>query len=191
MELQELLELSGVILGTLGSGAAIIFGFSTWLGKVWANRLMEHEKSKYSKDLEELKNKLSQDAETYKIKLKKSEFIFQKEYEAVSEYVALLIRVSPSYSFPGMEWGDACDEIARNSSSIERMLSEFMSKHGAVLNDETISLISSCIHRMAEMKFKISDDIPTPESSMAGEIFKDLQKAESLLKEKFHAQSCT
>ena len=34
MELREVLELSGVILGSLGSGAAIIFGFSSWLGKV-------------------------------------------------------------------------------------------------------------------------------------------------------------
>ena len=35
-ELKELLEIAGVTLGALGGGAAIIFGSSSWLGKIWA-----------------------------------------------------------------------------------------------------------------------------------------------------------
>ncbi|EPC3543473.1 hypothetical protein ACRZCT_003096 [Aeromonas hydrophila] len=76
MELKELLEIAGVILGSLGGGAAIIFGFSSWLGKVWANRLMEKEKAEHTRELESLRNRLTQDTESYKVKLKKSEFIF-------------------------------------------------------------------------------------------------------------------
>ena len=41
VELKEILELSSVILTSLGGSAAIIFGFSSRLGKGWANHLME------------------------------------------------------------------------------------------------------------------------------------------------------
>jgi hypothetical protein len=97
MELSEMFKLVGAILVSLGGGAAIIFGFSNWLGKVWANRLMEKEKATHARELESLRNQLTQDTESYKVKLKKSEFIFQKEYEAVSEFVLLKRSFLPTF----------------------------------------------------------------------------------------------
>ena len=44
MNYNEAIELSGAILLSLGGGAGIIGGFSSWLGKVWADRLMQQER---------------------------------------------------------------------------------------------------------------------------------------------------
>jgi len=73
-----MLEIVLSVLGALGGGAVIIGGFAHWLGNLWAKRLIQGEKAKLDTELE-----------SYKVKLKKSEFIFQKEFEAASELVEL------------------------------------------------------------------------------------------------------
>jgi hypothetical protein len=55
---KEAFEVASAVLVALGGGAAIVFAFSSWLGKVWANRILEQERVKYSQQLEELKQRL-------------------------------------------------------------------------------------------------------------------------------------
>ncbi|MDN3489504.1 hypothetical protein [Pseudoalteromonas sp. APC 3694] len=190
MELKELLEIAGVTLGALGGGAAIIFGFSSWLGKIWAYRLMEKEKAEHYRELESLRNKLTQDTESYKVKLKKSEFIFEKEYEAASELVSLKRSFLPTYSHPNMCWNEACDEVAHNFHKIETALSSYLSKHGAVLSKETKDLLSYSIGIAGESKFDITNpDVPTEASAAADKLLKKLDEAEECLLNQVHSQS--
>ena len=156
--MQSLLKLSTVILGSLGGGAFIILGFSSWLGKVWANRLMAKEKAEHSQELESLRNRLTQDTESYKIKLKKSEFIFQKEYEAASEFVSLRRSFSPSLSYPGMDYYDACVQVADQFSRIGTTFDGFISKHGAVLKDPVKKAISKAINLAETYKFDVGPE---------------------------------
>ena len=93
-----MLEIVLSVLGALGGGALIIGGFAHWLGNLWAKRLIQEEKAK-----------LDLDIESHKVKLRKSEFLFEKEYEAVSEFVALLRSILPRHSYPDMDWCEACD----------------------------------------------------------------------------------
>ncbi len=192
MEIQEILELSGVILGSLGGGAAIMFGFSSWLGKVWANRLMEKEKAEYAQELESLRSQLTQDTESYKIKLKKSEFIFQKEYEAASEFVALKRSFLPTNCHPQMDWYEACDEIAHNFYKIETALGAYLSKHGAVLKPEVKDILSHAIGVARANKFGIaSPEVPSDAKKAADELYGKLEKAEECLLSQVHSQSRT
>ena len=55
MSFTEIVELAGAILGSVGISAAIIFSLSNWLGKVWADRILEEDKAKYQRELERLK----------------------------------------------------------------------------------------------------------------------------------------
>lgn len=41
-------ELSGAILFSIGTAGAILFALSSWLGKVWANRILEQERNELS-----------------------------------------------------------------------------------------------------------------------------------------------
>lgn len=63
MSISEIFQVSGAIIGSVGGAAAIIFGFSTWLGKVWANRILEQDKLKYSSELEKIKNKIKSESD--------------------------------------------------------------------------------------------------------------------------------
>ncbi len=58
MSLQDALTVVVTGITSIGSAAAIIFGLSSWLGKVWANRLMESEKAAHARDLEKLRSEL-------------------------------------------------------------------------------------------------------------------------------------
>jgi hypothetical protein len=60
--MNDILQTALVILGSIGAGGAIVVGLSGWLGKVWANRLMEDERARHAIELERLRASL--DAET-------------------------------------------------------------------------------------------------------------------------------
>ncbi|MFT7006761.1 MAG: hypothetical protein ACJAXJ_001269 [Colwellia sp.] len=192
MEFKDVLELSGVILGTLGGGAVIVFGFSSWLGKVWAYRLMEKEKADHARELESFRSKLMLDTESHKVKLKKSEFIFQKEYEAASEFVSLKRSFLPTYSHPNMEWYDVCDKIAQDFHKIESAVGSFISNHGAVLNKEVKDLLSYSIGIAGENKFDITrQEVPRTANDAADKLFENLERAEKCMIEQVHSQSST
>jgi hypothetical protein len=55
MRFAELVEIVLSVLAALGGGAAIVGAFSNWLGRVWADRLMEKERARYQRELEEIK----------------------------------------------------------------------------------------------------------------------------------------
>jgi hypothetical protein len=56
MTLAQIFEVSGAILVSIGGAAAIIFGLSSFLAKVWANRILESDRDKYRQEIERLKH---------------------------------------------------------------------------------------------------------------------------------------
>ncbi|MCA9233232.1 MAG: hypothetical protein KDA57_21490 [Planctomycetales bacterium] len=66
-------EVAGAILLSLGTGGAIVLALSSWLGKVWAERLMAKETAKHNHELEQLRSSLQiqadQSAQSYKQKI--------------------------------------------------------------------------------------------------------------------------
>ena len=56
-------SLAGAILVALGGGGAIVVVLSSWLGKVWATRIADAERARFTKDLEGYKSELQQLAE--------------------------------------------------------------------------------------------------------------------------------
>jgi len=63
MSFVDIINIVTASLLSVGGGAAIIFGLSSWLGKIWANRLMEAERAKHSKELEGLRIRWQHDSE--------------------------------------------------------------------------------------------------------------------------------
>lgn len=63
MDATDVFLVSGAILASAGGAAAIIFGLSSWLGKVWANRILEQDKLRYTSELETIKNKLQAESQ--------------------------------------------------------------------------------------------------------------------------------
>lgn len=58
MEIRDALEVGSVVLASLGGGALLVFSMSNWLGRVWADRLMQAERAKHDAELEQLRAQL-------------------------------------------------------------------------------------------------------------------------------------
>ena len=67
MSIDTIFQVSAAILASVGGAAAIILSLSTWLGKVWANRILEQDKLNYAKELEKLKNQMQYDSERQRL----------------------------------------------------------------------------------------------------------------------------
>jgi hypothetical protein len=55
MSWDQAFKLAASILASTGVGAVIIFGLSSWLGKVWANRILEADRLRYQSALDVFK----------------------------------------------------------------------------------------------------------------------------------------
>lgn len=58
MSIGDLASVASYILGAVTFGGFIVAGLSSWLGKVWADRLMQREKAAHDRQLEELRSQL-------------------------------------------------------------------------------------------------------------------------------------
>ncbi len=179
--MQIIYDLVLPVLASLGGGALIIGGFAHWLGNLWATRLIQNEK-----------NKLDLDIESYKVKLKKSEFLFQKEFEAASEFIAMMEGFIPTHHRPDMDWHDVCDEIAQRFGVIEPRLKDYLSRHGAILKYEAKESVMLCIRIAGENKFQINGPhVSKAINDAANTLYNKLKEVEKSLLDQVHTQSST
>jgi len=85
MSFNEILSVSGGVLVSLGGGAAIVIACSSWLGKVWANRIFESEKAQLQKEIEFYKKDLQKEIETEKFKLQQEVEKAKAQYQLETE----------------------------------------------------------------------------------------------------------
>lgn len=166
-------------LAALGGGALIMAGFAQWLGKLWASKLIQQEK-----------HELDLETESYRMKLKKSSFIFEKEYEAISELLALIGSYLPNYQTPFMDWGDVCADLAGDLEKIEMDIANLVSRHGAIVNKEALRHLHMASAQAGASKFEVDGSGPSDSAIAATEqVLDHLLKARDILLEKFHSQS--
>lgn len=58
MNWDDVFKLAAAILTSVGGASLLIVGLSSWLGKVWANRILEKDRLKYNSELEKIKSQL-------------------------------------------------------------------------------------------------------------------------------------
>lgn len=81
MRIQEILYTASAVIASIGGSSILIIGLSSWLGKVWANRILEKDKLNYSSELEKVKSNYITELEEYKSQLEKSKMQFLRYSE--------------------------------------------------------------------------------------------------------------
>lgn len=189
----DLMGLAGSILLSLGGGAVIVFSLSSWLGKVWAARLMEREKALHTQALESLRHDLAKHLEYQKVALRKSEILYTRQIDAASALVALNLRLIPEKSFPDDDWYEACESIALSFETIHKELQHFFSTYGAVLHGVVRQRISNALSILHDKKIEIEmlqvEDVPVHLNKSANQVFNDLRVAERALIEDLSHQA--
>lgn len=93
MNWEDIFKLVGAAVFSLGGGGAIVFGLSSWLGKVWADRILANKAHQLTMELEATKRDLDV--------IKENTLRFQNDkiltYRAVIDIVARLLAALDSH----------------------------------------------------------------------------------------------
>lgn len=95
MHLTELAEIVASVLVSLGGGGAIVLGLSNWLGKIWAERLMEKEKARYQKELENFKAQLNRENDRTGQTLREKLALYKDAIPPVVDFIMALSNATP------------------------------------------------------------------------------------------------
>ena len=141
-------------------------------------------------EIDRFKSELARSVESYKIQLKKSEVFFLRELEAASAFSSFFHTLLPAYKHPSMDWDDACEAMATDFGKIELRLAEFMTTHGAVLNDEERAILVDATSDAGYGKFDVLDGGVAPEANQkADEMYEKLKRLEAQLLQRVRAQA--
>lgn len=178
MTLEEFFTTLGIFVAYLGGASVVILGFSAWIGTLLSNRIVERVKSDLQKEVE-----------SHKTSLRKSEFLFEKQYEAASEFIAMRQGFLPAYR-PDMDWHEACEDMAKHFDRIAKSLKAVVAKHGAVMSSETIETLTQCIGLAEEHQFGVHRDEVSREAVTAADtVWTKLGEVEGKLRETVWSQS--
>jgi len=97
MNIEDIWNIAGAVIASIGVGAVILAAFSTWLGKVWASRILEKDRAKYQSEIELLKSDLSKSIHEHKVAISR---VDTQRADAIQKLYVLLI-----------EWFEAALEI--------------------------------------------------------------------------------
>ena len=105
--MKQVFEVAGAMIFSLGGGAAIVFALSSWLGKVWANRILEKEKAEHSKEIEYYKSELNKELNRINamqdkaLHISKGQYDYEyKIYQEIWGALQNIIRMIENISFP-------------------------------------------------------------------------------------------
>lgn len=59
--LEDIYQFAFVLLSSIGGATIIIVAISSWLGKVWASKILESDKTKYTKELDKIRHQFKID----------------------------------------------------------------------------------------------------------------------------------
>jgi hypothetical protein len=124
----EIFKILGAVLFSLGGGGAIVFGLSNWLGRVWANRILEEQKKEHQLEIENYKSQLtiamstinSINEKTLHISVAQydKEFeIYQEIWEILHDCIIATLNLYPSYENVPMDEGEKIKWLEKKFSN--------------------------------------------------------------------------
>jgi hypothetical protein len=120
----DVFKIASAVLLSIGGGGLLVIGLAGWLGRVWANRLMQNDIAAHAKDLEKLKSDFETTHRRIQADLDKAVHVhrvqFETEFRALSDIwvklSAVLASVREALSASPHLAGDAGEQL-----SLERL----------------------------------------------------------------------
>jgi hypothetical protein len=108
---KEVWDTAGAVVLSVGGGGAIVLALSSWLGKVWASRILEQDRAKYAREIEELRSSLERTNRAFQGEIEKTLFVTKTHFETefkilreiwqrVSEVRATMSVLRPMSGYP-------------------------------------------------------------------------------------------
>jgi hypothetical protein len=180
----ETWDLALAIITSLGGGSAIVFGLSTFLGKVWAGRILEKDKLKYQSEMESIKSELNKKIHEHNVAISR---VDSQRAEAVRElYVSLLewfeaalqIRAPNNLQNKDLEvaiptYQEWATKLRAESEKIEKLAM----LNAIFISDETYGKFAHCGVQASQMSINFCDAVFNTKSSDPEEILNQIENA--------------
>ncbi|MCM3487906.1 hypothetical protein M3689_01150 [Alkalihalophilus marmarensis] len=79
--MEEVFKVAAAIILSFGGSGVILLGLSSWLGKIWASRILEKEKKEHILEIEDYKSKLQANVNRANSIIDKSVFVTKLQYD--------------------------------------------------------------------------------------------------------------
>jgi hypothetical protein len=83
-------EIAQAVLLSLGGGGLIVFGLSSYIGKIWAQRILQKEKTEHDKEITKFKNELDALAKIHSLNYQQKIDLYKLVSNPMVELIALL-----------------------------------------------------------------------------------------------------
>lgn len=99
MNISESLTLAGSLVLSLGGGAGIVFLLSSWLGKVWASRLLAQDREKFREETEKVLESVRGEREkgvfVHKVQFETEFLAYRAIWKSLSDVASSALRLRP------------------------------------------------------------------------------------------------
>lgn len=168
------------VLGAFGGAAVIGAVVAKFVSDHASKQWLQTHKGQLDTLLETHKAGLAKETETHKLSLKRQELLVDREIAAADALMKLHRKIYPTYSHPDMEWGDACEDVARRLDTVEREAEDFLEQHSAVISDDVYRLLEIVKNEAADTKFHVQETqagVDPQSAKSGGRILENLNKA--------------
>ncbi len=184
----EIWSISAAVLTSIGGGGVLVLFMSSWLGKVWANRILEGDKAKYQKEFAELKAELdrrlhAQNVAAARLDAQRVDAIRELYGALVAWHEAVIEIVAPN----NLEFGPEVETIEqyRRWSEVLHSRSAYLEKtamHTAIyFSENTYQVIAKCGASASMMSIDFIGSVLNPRIPNAAQHVADIEKAREVL----------
>lgn len=178
MDWSELGHMLVTVFVSVGAAGGLLVGSAKWIAELMAKTYVE-----------QVKHDLRQETESYRAKLRKSEFLFEKEFEAASAFIDLRRRLWPRMRYPDEEWGEAVAQFGGRLEQVEEEIGRYLSAHGAALQEPVLEMVREALNQAEYGKFEFDEIGPTRD--IAERVLNGLKAIEAELVRNVWGQSST
>lgn len=194
MNIDDILKISAAIIASLGSGTIIVFAFSNWLGKVWANRILEKDRAKYAAQIEMLKSELNKSIHKHNVAV--SRIDTQRATAIQDLYTALIawFEVSLQIRVPNKKLSNDkllaiktyqawAEELHSESEKFEKLLMRI----AIYLQLETYGIIARCGLAISSLSIEFGDAVFNSNEPDIDKLFEIINNARQELENEYQS----
>ena len=195
MSTSDVWSVALAVLTSVGAGGILILGLSSWLGKVWADRILEREKAALQKQFADAKLEIDKALHKHNIAATR---IDAQRVDAIRDLYAALIAwneavvqiVAPN-NLTKRQYPDAINQYTAWTKALRErseVLEHVAMRTAIYFTEETYQIIAQCGYAASMMSIDFAEAVYKHTQPGTGLHFKQVEEARTALTEKYQAQ---
>jgi hypothetical protein len=162
MSLKDVVLTVAGVITSLGGGGVIVWALSSYLGKIWANKVLADHKLKLDKELESLKNEHRTEIEKYKTELEKARNDYNryssKKFEIIEETWSAMFKILKELKVYNFNEGNYTKFLQNTLDVISEYL-VLIRKNSLYFNDGLCKLLNDYVSLSSKVVSDASEKI--------------------------------